>query len=353
MASIGGADVNGSGRLTAFRLADESIQLVTAALDGSAVRVILPSVRGYHRYPRWSPDGRWIAFQRGDGVRFDIFVVPANGGQPRQLTDDRNMISGLAWLPASNGIIYSSSRGNTVPYLPAMRLWEVGLDGAVPRPITPADVSYEQPDVHLGLVSAARLRMRFDIWRFPFDSVALDNVRRSEQVTRQTGQVLTPTASPDGNEVAFLADSGGHANLWVTSTQTGELRQITFESDPAAAVGVPVWSPDGRSIAFVSSKGRIGFDWGVWLVNPDGGNLRNLAQQGLGVAWSPDGKWVYYNETSAGVLKKVPSSGGAAGRREIRSDAERHRPAWSDVVLHGGTSAHRWTTGVRNSCRNA
>ena len=57
--------------------------------------------------------------------------------------------------------------------------------------------------------------------------------------------------------------------------------------------------------------GRAGLDFGVWLVNPDGGNLRNAAAQGLGMAWSPDGKWIYYNETSAGSLKKVPVSGGA------------------------------------------
>ena len=35
----------------------------------------------YYLYPRWSPDGKWIAFQRGDSVRFDIFVVPASGGE--------------------------------------------------------------------------------------------------------------------------------------------------------------------------------------------------------------------------------------------------------------------------------
>ena len=49
------------------------------------------------------------------------------------------------------------------------------------------------------------------------------------------------------------------------------------------AVGVPVWSPDGSSIAFVSSKGLTGFDFGIWLVNPDGSNLRNLANAGLGL----------------------------------------------------------------------
>jgi Tol biopolymer transport system component len=85
-----------------------------------------------------------------------------------------------------------------------------------------------------------------------------ENVRRGVRLTRQTGQVLTPTANPLDNEVAFLSDSGGHANLWLVNTQSGALRQITHERDPAVAMGVPVWSPDGRTIAFVSSRGNQG-----------------------------------------------------------------------------------------------
>ena len=83
IASIGGADVSRDGRITCFGLVDGHIQLLTSALDGSDVRTVTRSDAGYHRYPRWSPDGRWITYQRGDNVRFDIFVVSANGGEPR------------------------------------------------------------------------------------------------------------------------------------------------------------------------------------------------------------------------------------------------------------------------------
>jgi serine/threonine protein kinase/sugar lactone lactonase YvrE len=336
MTSIGGGDVSKDGRLACFGLVDGSIQLVASSIDGSDVHMIARSVAGYHRYPRWSPDSRWIAFQRGDNIRHDIFVVSTDGGEPRQLTNDRNMINGLAWLPDSTGIVYSSSRGSSIPYLSPLGLWEVQLDGRAPRRITPAEVSYEQPDVHdSGLMSAAVMRMRSDIWRFPFDSIAAQDLRDALPVTRQTGLVLTPTAAPNGHEIAFLSDSGGHGNLWVTSTRSGELRQITFENNPLEAVGVPAWSPDGQSIAFVSSKGNTGLDFGVWLVNPDGGNLRNLVKQGLGVAWSPDGTWLYYTETaagalSAGFLKKIPSSGGAAVT--VRSERTRNV-----IGLHGAT----------------
>jgi len=95
-------------------------------------------------------------------------------------------------------------------------------------------------------------------------------------------------------------------------------------------MGVPVWSPDGRSIAFVSSKGRTGFDFGVWLVNPDGTNIRNIAERGLGMAWSPDSRWIYYAEFSSGALFKVSSSGGTP--ITVRSE-----PTRNVIGLHGGT----------------
>ena len=84
--------------------------------------------------PRWSTDGSWIAFQRGDSIRFDIFAVPATGGDPRQLTHGNNIMSGFAWRPDSRGIIYSSSRGSTMRYLPTLGLWQTTMrDGSVRR----------------------------------------------------------------------------------------------------------------------------------------------------------------------------------------------------------------------------
>src|SRR5215472_343243 len=72
-----------------------------------------------------------------------------------------------------------------------------------------------------------------------------------------------------------------------------------------------------------------------WLVEPDGSNLRNIANPGLGPAWSPDGRWVYYSTRGGAaatdvVLKKVPVDGGPA----VTVTTERLRNV---IGLHGNT----------------
>jgi serine/threonine protein kinase len=312
--SIGGADVASDGRIACFRMAGRQIELVTASADGADVRVTAQFAEPvYYMYPRWSPDAQWIAYQRGDGVRWDIFAQPIGGGPPRQLTRDNRQMDGLAWSSDGTGIVFSSSRGTTMPYLPTLSLWKVELDGTDPRLVAPGDASYMQPDIHAsGAMVASRLQMHFDLWRYPTAGGPADNVQRAVRVTRQTAQVQTPTLDPSDGQIAFLSDSGGHSNLWILTGATGEMRQITHERDRSVALGVPIWSPDGKRIAFVSSRGNTGLGFGVWTVDPDGANLRKLAAHGLGAGWSPDGSSVYYTE--AGVLYKVAATGGTPVR---------------------------------------
>src|SRR5262249_56702046 len=135
----------------------------------------------------------------------------AGGGDPARLPRATDLMGGFAWLPESSGIVCSASRGGTMPYLPTMGLWQVALrDGSVRR-VTSSETSYEGPDIsRSGAIVISRLRLQTDIWRFPVGGPPTENTRRGVRVTRQTGQVLTPTAGPGDKEVAFLSDTGGH-----------------------------------------------------------------------------------------------------------------------------------------------
>jgi Tol biopolymer transport system component len=129
------------------------------------------------------------------------------------------------------------------------------------------------------------------------------------RVTRQTGQVQTPWVSPDGSELVYLSDNGGHANLWVVRTDGTRARQITFERDPAITIGVPKWSPAGDAIVYIVNRDLPQ----LWVIRPDGRGARKLLERGMWAAWGDDGKWLYYTpnvNAERYTIEKVSLTGG-------------------------------------------
>jgi len=311
--ALGGGDISRDGRrIAAFQLHEGQTELVSVARNGSVIERVT-QLADQHPYdgPRWSPDDRAIAFHRGIGYAFDkaFCVVPASGGAARELIRGDGL-KGLAWLPDGSGLVYSSSLGSTILYPPIFNLRIAPLDGGGQRPLTFGEVSYVNPDMRSsGKLVASRIRIQSDIWKFPVSGSPAENTRSAMRITRQTGQAQTPSVNPDGTELVYLSDSGGHGNLWVTKADGSDVRQITFERDPATVVGVPTWSPAGDRIAFIlTRKGETA----LWLVNPDGGGLHPLVAHGSSATWSPDGRWLYYSvlRKAAFCVEKVPVAGG-------------------------------------------
>jgi Tol biopolymer transport system component len=319
--SQGEGDISHDGRrIATFRIQDNRTVVAILERDGSKVQRIkqLPALDEFTS-PRWSPDDRWIAFVGAIEIAFNraVYVMDAVGdGEPKAVASALS-IQGLAWLPDSSGLVYASSAGSTMTYPPVFNLRTVSRDGGPERQLTFGDVSYVQPDiVAAGKLFASRVRMQSDIWRFPVAGTPANNVKNGTRITQQTGQVQTPSASPDGKEVVYLSDSGGHGNVWVATVDGSSTRQITFERDPAVVIGIPVWSPAGDRIAIIRSRSGTNSEW---LINPDGSGLRELVAGGAGAAWSGDGRWLYYYTfTSASrtstCVEKMPVDGGPAVR---------------------------------------
>lgn len=311
-ASAGGADISHDGtRLVFPRFENGRMELVVTSRDGTNPQVHSALETGYQYItPRWSFDDRLIAYQRGTASAFDIFVVSADGGASKQLTQHGARLEGLTWAPDRSSIVFASSRGSTVWYLPKTNLWVVNAEGTQPRQLTFGEESYTYPDTNAnGMVVVNRVRRQFDIWRFPVDESPEENVRRAVRITQQTSEVHTPSVAPGDRELAYVSDSGGHANIWVVNLETSQSRQITFENDPGMRVGLPLWSPAGEQIAYFTS---LGSSWNYSLVQPDGSNPRLLARNAGWATWSPDGRWLYYSDYPVGTdLHKVPAAGGS------------------------------------------
>jgi Tol biopolymer transport system component len=315
--SFSGGDISHDGkRIAYFRRNGGKPELAVSDRNGANPQAVATLAQDYdYNFPRWSPDDRLIAFRRGRVFNYDIFAVAAGGGEPRQITHDLKIVAGYSWLPDGSGIVCSSSRNTTALYFPTMELWAAKLDGGPARQLTFGETSLVQPDVGSdGRVFVSQLRSDFNVWKFPIDGSAAENVRRAVEATNQTGYVQTPSLSPDGSEMVYLSELGGHSNLWIMKLDgSQEVRQITFERDPGVAVGVPVWSPDGRHITFFSR--RPGTTVGdQWLVDPDGSNLRRLVAEGGLAVWSDDGKWLYVSpqgrQGEPYRISKVPMGGG-------------------------------------------
>ena len=323
VSSMSGADVSHDGkRLTFFRLNGKQMELIVADRDGSNPRVVTQATTTFsYRQPRWSPDDANIAFLHNlENWADDVYMVPSAGGVPRRITNESTLMSGIAWSPDGASLVYSTSRGSTLLYLPTMHLWQISKSGAELQQLTFGETGDESPDVDRnGRIVVSRKHMEFDIWKFPVDGDAAENVRRGERITHQTGQVQTPTPDPTDREMVYLSDSGGHGNLWVLPLSGGTRRQITFEKDPNIVMGVPIWSPDGKLITFATSRSsNDARGVGYWLVRPDGSDLHLLVPSGAWAAWSGDSKWIYYSESSpvkdtgSFRLMKIPAEGGAA-----------------------------------------
>src|SRR5215467_10640442 len=96
--------------------------------DGSNVQRLTVH-RARDVYPRFSPDGKWIAFSSNRYGNYDVFVIPAEGGAAKQLTFHSAADIVVNWSPDSKRVLFQSSRGLMYPGIP--NLYEVSIDGGL------------------------------------------------------------------------------------------------------------------------------------------------------------------------------------------------------------------------------
>lgn len=210
--------------------------------------------------PEWSPDGQWIAYYSDEDA--DIYVVPAAGGERRQLTSGPAQDNVAGWMPDGSAVLVERVEGGTVSTL------AVPLDGTEPRVI--------------GRVAGATTRA------YP---------------------------SPDGSQLVIQVEQGGSMTIWVQGLPDGEPRQLTTEGleDPDTPTA---WSPDGRFILYESRRSGTA---DLWIVEAATGTTRQLTtdvRDDFQGRWSPDGQWVAFLSTRGGQqdVWLVPAAGGEAVR---------------------------------------
>lgn len=195
-------------------------------------------------YPRFSPDGRSIAFRRGSNPSSDIYVVSIDGGRIRRLTEVRATISGLDWLPDGSGLVFASDHEGR------QELYSVTLADRTVAALGLVDAS--SPDI---AAHAWRMSFQMEDWRSTLIEVPLRASARSHPLAPSSGRDQAATLSPDGRRVVFVSDRDGSSQLWSLDRASGKVERLTEHHD--VRVDMPTISPDGQRVLYATrSHGR-------------------------------------------------------------------------------------------------
>jgi len=236
-----------------------------------------------NNFPRFSPDGRTIAFRRSvQGAASDIWLMAANGEKARPVTSNGDFAN-PHWLPGGDSVAFSSPSGVEVltlssqrmerihPFGPATNFWSLSPDGTT----LAFDSGREGP---------------VNVWTVPVGS------DRARQLTFDEEGAGFPAWSPDGATLAVQLRRGADDHIAVVPAAGGELVQLTHEPGQSWH-GAGGWSPEGDKIAFA---GRRGGAWNIWWVSRSDGAQKRLTDYSTPhhyvryPSWSPLGDQIAY-----------------------------------------------------------
>ncbi|MGH7468225.1 MAG: hypothetical protein ACRENP_09590 [Longimicrobiales bacterium] len=227
--------------------------LWTINANGAAPSRLLPQPPAA-RQPRWSPDGRKIAFTSVRDGNMEIYVVDADGSNLTRLTNKPAASHSPAWSPDGQRIAYVESPSNGAAETQA-KLFVMNADGTNPVQLT----DHAWFDGH-------------------------------------------PAWSPDGQKIAFTSNRSGNRDIHIMNIDGSGVTRITNNVDAETR---PAWSPDGRRLAYVllGCHGSIPCHQHdrIVLADADGQNATSVTT-GDAPAWSPDGRFIAYNATVCNLV---------------------------------------------------
>jgi tricorn protease len=328
---------------------------------------------GLELFPKFSPDGKWIAFTGQYDGHFHVYVIPAEGGEPKQLTfqpdvatvsergGPNNMV--ITWFPDSKRILFLSRRETFNTWFG--RLYSVSTDGGLPEalPVDKGGLTSFSPDGTK--IAYNRIFRNFRTWKRYQGGLAQDiaifDLKNNayERITDYPGTDTYPMWH--GDVIYFGSDRGPEQrmNLYSYSLTSKQTRQLTtfkdvdvnwpslgpdsivfenggylyvFDLKTEKATKLTVYLPGDRDLARQHwanvSKFVTDFDISpegkravftargdVFTVPAKEGSVRNLTRtpgaRAKYATWSPDSKWIAYlsDRTGEDEIYLAPQDG--------------------------------------------
>ncbi|HKK69600.1 MAG TPA: S41 family peptidase [Candidatus Krumholzibacteria bacterium] len=312
---------------------------------GSAVR--LTTHPGQELFPRFSPDGKWIAFTGQIDGDEQVYVIPSTGGVPKQLTfypargplpprwGYDNQVYG--WTPDGEKVLFRSLRDGWD--LSDSRLYTVGVEGGLPEALAMpvsggGDLSPEGDRVvYSPLFRDFRTWKRYqggwatDLYIFDLDT------HEATQVTDHVRSDRDPMWIDD--EIVFTSDRDGKLNLYAYDVEDDTIRQLTSYTD--WDVRWPAADEQGRVVYELAGELRIydtngGMDTGISITVPtDALAMRpervDASGDVEGWALSPKGNRALV--VARGDIFSLPTDEGFTRNLTNSSDAHERLASWS------------------------
>jgi TolB protein len=229
-------DVAPDGERIAFTSADGDLWVVDA--DGSGLLNLTNGARD-DNFPRWSPDGEWIAFNSYDGMQHDIYIVRPDGRDLRPLTANPANDVIPVWSPDGTMLTFTSSRDGTD------QVYLMNADGSSQLRISTGEglsIVHDWAPDGLSLAIGADRRGAFPDPPFP-DSLGLFIMALDGAILRQLPGAQSPVPfarfTPDGSRLAFEQSVPNEDILIVNADGTGLQPLVQHASRDRA----PAWGP--------------------------------------------------------------------------------------------------------------
>jgi tricorn protease len=363
---------------------------------GTAVR--LTASPGQELFARFSPDGQWIAFTGQYDGDEQVYVMPAAGGVPKQLTfypaqgplaprwGYDNQVYG--WTPDGKGILFRSTRDSWD--LATQHLYVVPAQGGLPvqLPMPRAGAGTFSPDgrelLYSPLFRDFRAWKRYsggwaeDLWVFDIATHDAKNITNNPRTDRdpmwigdrvyfdsdRTGTLNLYSEKPDGSDPVQLTRSTTWDVRWPSADATG---RIVYEmdgvlhvfdtktsADRTLDINVPddgvAWRPEHRRVDRwiedfgLSPKGERALfvaRGDVFTAPIEDGPTRNLTHTSTahdkGASWSPDGRQIAFISDMSGEEELYLIDQDGSGKPEqltSNGDVMRYAPQWAPDGKH-------------------
>jgi Tol biopolymer transport system component len=269
-----------------------------------------------------SPKEDFIAYRAGRDGKFDLWVIPMQGGDAIQVTDDPADDQAPYWLPDGERLLYTSDRGG------AYQLCMAYVHGRKPAQLPFGEGGYEISDV-----SRDGSKILYT------DSKEVSNISRVTTTTGEEFEITSnldveiwPDVSPDGKTLAFqtTAKPDAQGELAHGTILIKRLENPGQDFDLVSDGYSPRWLPDGSRLAFLRMSDSIA---NIWTIGITGGDEHQLTSGGVlpvgytqmpytrmqdgEPSWSSDASKVVYSSLRSGFSNVWMASMNGGGERNL------------------------------------